>query len=89
MQPPAGSASLAPSRARRAASLPHQGDSRISKATLIQIGDSATHHQDHVITPVSLSTMGVSRVSEPSQLSTTFQARSSVEWGGLNRMENT
>jgi hypothetical protein len=67
----------------------HQGDSRTSNATLIQIGDSATHHQDQVITPVSLSTKGVTRVSDPSQFSTTFQYRSAVDWGGLNWMKNT
>jgi hypothetical protein len=69
--------------------LPHQGDSSTSKATLIQIGESATHHQDHVITPVTLSTMGVSRVRKPSQPSTTFQYRSAVDWGGLNLIKNT
>jgi hypothetical protein len=59
-----------------------------SKAALIHVGDS-THHQDQVITPVSLSTMGVNMTIGDSTSWATFQHRSAADWGRLTRIVNT
>jgi hypothetical protein len=53
------------------------------------MGDSATHHQDQLITPVSLSTKGETRNSKFSQPWNPFQYRSPADSGGVNLMKNT
>ena len=59
------------------------------KAMLIQSGDSATHHQDQVITPVSLSTIGATTTTRDNASWMTFQRRSAAEWGSFTRTVNT
>jgi hypothetical protein len=54
----------------------------------IHIGDS-THHHDQVITPVSLSTMGVTTTIGDSTPWATFQHRSAVVCGSFTLMLNT
>jgi hypothetical protein len=55
---------------------------------LIQIGDS-THHHDQLMTPVSLSTMGVATTIGDSTFLATFQHRCAVVCGRLTWMRNT
>ena len=55
---------------------------------LIHIGDS-THHHDQVITPVSLSTMGVNATIGDSTSWVVFQHRAAVDCGRFTRMLNT
>lgn len=54
----------------------------------IHIGDS-THHHDQVITPVSLSTMGVTTTIGDSTPWAMFQHRSAVVCGSFTLMLNT
>jgi hypothetical protein len=60
-----------------------------TKATLVHVGDSSTHHQDQVITPVSFSTMGAKKTIGDSKDWARFQHRSAVDRGCLTRMLNT
>jgi hypothetical protein len=60
-----------------------------SNAALIHTGDSSTHHQDQVITPVSLSTMGVTTAIADRTSCARFQYRSAVDRGCLTLMANT
>ncbi len=62
--------------------------SNASNAALIQMGDSA-HHQDQVMTPVSLSTMGVNATIGDSTSWATFQYRAAVDCGRFTRTRNT
>ena len=55
---------------------------------LIHIGDS-THHHDQLVTPVSLSTMGVTTTIGYSTFWATFQHRCAVVCGCFTRMWNT
>jgi hypothetical protein len=55
---------------------------------LIHIGDS-THHHDQPMTPVSLSTMGVTTTTGYSTPWATLQHRCAVDRGRFTRMLNT
>jgi hypothetical protein len=55
---------------------------------LIHSGDS-THHHDQVITPVSLSTMGVNTTIGDSTPWAAFQHRPAMDCGCFTRMLNT
>jgi CopG antitoxin of type II toxin-antitoxin system len=62
--------------------------SNTCRAALAQTGDSAAHHQDQVITPIALSTMGANTIKDTT-LWTAFQDRSATVWGRSTRMVNT
>ena len=57
-----------------------------SRAGLIHSGDGATHHQDHVITPVSLSAMGMITAIAVRTSWARFQYRSAVDRGSFTRI---